>query len=574
MHKLNFDRYLRFDELTRTLQDWAAARPDLLRLSSIGKSYSGRDIWLATLTRFATGSDLDKPAIWIDGNIHSAELIASMAALRLIQDLLEKDGQDAEISRCLDSRVFYICPRVNPDGAEWALADIPKLVRSSIRPWPWIDTPTDGLEIQDMDGDGRILTMRIADSNGPWKVSSREPRLLVQRDPAETGGQYYRLLTEGRFRNFDAMTLPVHKVQEGLDLNRNFPARWRGEHEQYGAGPFPGSEPEVRAIIDFIGSHGNICSGVALHSYSGLLLRPFSYVPDEDMPAEDRWTYTRIGAKGEQLTGYPAVAAYHDFRYHPQETSTGAMDDWMYEELGRFAWTVEFWSPHRQAGIDNTRYIDWYREHDHEDDIKLLAWSDNALHGKAYIDWYPYDHPQLGAVELGGWNPLFSFWNPPPEALAEEISGIPKWLIWHNLISPCLAWRETRVEQLQQDLWRIQTVVENTGWLPTDITRLARDKKMLRGVVLELVSDDALVMTATGGRVQCAQLEGRNLKASSPNVWGGRPSDPTEDRCTAEWIVKASPGAKIFLHAHHERAGRIKQELVLTPAAAAPDGKQ
>jgi murein tripeptide amidase MpaA len=64
-----FDHYYRYDELTRLLQGMAEAHPDLLRLESIGKSHEGREIWLATVTRFETGPAEEKPAFWVDGNV-------------------------------------------------------------------------------------------------------------------------------------------------------------------------------------------------------------------------------------------------------------------------------------------------------------------------------------------------------------------------------------------------------------------------------------------------------------------------------------------------------------------------
>ena len=76
-----FDTFYRHAELTRLLQEYAAARPGLVQLRSIGKSFEGRDIWLLVLTHTATGADTDKPAIWVDGNIHAAELTASTACL-------------------------------------------------------------------------------------------------------------------------------------------------------------------------------------------------------------------------------------------------------------------------------------------------------------------------------------------------------------------------------------------------------------------------------------------------------------------------------------------------------------
>ena len=47
----------------------------------------------------------------------------------------------------------------------------------------------------------------------------------------------------------------MNRDKEGLDLNRNFPVGWRQEYQQVGAGPYPTSEPEVRAVVDFIVKH-------------------------------------------------------------------------------------------------------------------------------------------------------------------------------------------------------------------------------------------------------------------------------------------------------------------------------
>ena len=156
------------------------------------------------------------------------------------------------MTRALDTRAFYVCPRINPDGAEWALADKPKWVRSSTRPYPYDEDEIEGLTVEDIDGDGRILQMRIPDPNGLWKDHPEQPGLMVRRDPIETGGTYYRILPEGTVEDWDGYTLRVKKAKQGLDLNRNFPASWRQEFEQLGAGPYPTSEPEVRAVVSFI----------------------------------------------------------------------------------------------------------------------------------------------------------------------------------------------------------------------------------------------------------------------------------------------------------------------------------
>ncbi len=561
MPQVRFDTYYRYDDLSRILHAYAEEYPDLVKIESIGKSYEGRDIWLLTVTNFATGHAEEKPALWVDGNIHASEVSPSTACLYLLHRLTGEYGKHEKITRCLDTRAFYICPRVNPDGAEWALADKPKIIRSSTRPYPYDEDPIGGLVTEDIDGDGRMLMMRIPDPNGNWKKHPDEPRLMVRRDPDEEGGEYYRILPEGRFDEpFDPAILTVQPRKEGLDLNRNFPAHWRQEHEQPGAGPYPTSEPEVRAIVDFIVKHANITGGVTFHTWGGVLLRPYSHQPDDAFPAEDLWTYQKIGAKGTEITGYPNISVFHDFKYHPKEYISGVFDDWMYDHLGVFAWTVEIWSPQRQAGITDYKFIDWYREHPVEDDLKLLKWSDEVLGGKGYVDWYEFDHPQLGKVELGGWNALYAWRNPPPEFLEKEVALFPDWLVWHLLISPKLEIYEAKATPLGEGLYQIRLVVQNTGWLPTYITKKALEKKLVRGVITEIELPEGATLRTGKPREELSQLEGRTYKPASTTVWN---ADPTDDRAKVEWVAHAPHGGIVKLTARHERAGVVRTELNL-----------
>ena len=193
----------------------------------------------------------------------------------------------------------------------------------------------------------------------------------------------------------------------------------------------------MRAVVDFITRHPNIGAGVSFHTHSGVILRPFSTEPDEKMPAEDLWLYRMFGRKSTELTGYPNISIFHDFKYHPKQVITGGFD-WIYEHLGQFMWTVEIWAPVREAGIEGYHFIEWYREHPPEDDLKLLRWSDRELGGEGYVDWYPFDHPQLGRVELGGWNKLGVFRNPPAKYLEREVKRFPPWLTWQALTLPKL----------------------------------------------------------------------------------------------------------------------------------------
>ncbi len=560
MPAIQFDRFYRYEELSALLHAFAAEFPALASIESIGKSHQGRDIWVLTLTHRGTGPAADKPAYWVDGNIHATEVTASVANVYLIKTLLEGYGKDTDITRCLDTRALYVCPRINPDGAEAALADTPKYVRSSMRPYPFDEEPVEGLTPEDIDGDGRILSMRLRDDNGPWKKCPEDPRLMVRRDPTEVGGEYYRVVPEGRVKDYDGLTLTLAKPREGLDLNRNFPAAWRQEFEQLGAGDFPGSEPEVLALLRFFSKHNNIVGGVTFHSWSGVLLRPFDHSPDTDMHAEDLWVYQAMGKKGTELTGYPAISTYHDFRYHPKQVITGGFD-WIYEHLGMYCWVVEIWSPQREAGIEKYSYIDWFRDHPVEDDLKLIRWSDEKLGGLGFFDWKPFDHPELGKVEIGGWNKFQAFGNPPPAFIEKEVARFPQWVLWQALLTPKLELHSAEAQALGKDTWRVRLVVQNTGWLPSYGSKRALERKMVRGLIGEIELPPGAELLSGKAREEFGQLEGRCNLHTSISFWPDY--TPTGDRLKIEWVVRAAAGGAVKLAAKHDRAGTVRKTLEL-----------
>ena len=558
--KIKFDRFYRYPELTELLHDVVKKFPKLLSLESIGKSFEGRDIWVLAVTNQKTGIAADKPAYWVDANIHASELAGSAAALYLLDTLTSQYGKRDDITRCLDTRALYICPRMNPDGAEWAMRDTPKMIRSSTRPYPYDEEPVEGLDIGDVDGDGRILSMRIKDANGNWKTHPKEPRLMIPREPTEYGGTYYRMLPEGTMRNYDGVSIKVNKDKQGLDLNRNFPAGWRQEHEQFGAGPYPTSEPEVRAVVHFITHHANITGGLSFHTWSGVLLRPFSTSADEEMPPEDLWTYQRQGEEGTKITGYPAISVFHEFRYHPKDVITGAFD-WIYDHLGLYEWTIEIWCPMREAGIKNYKYIDWFRAHPVEDDLKMLAWADKKLKGKGYIDWYKFKHPQLGNVEIGGWDKIYAFRNPPPHLLEKEIAKFPDWVIWNTMISPKLELLHAKAEPIGGDAYRIEVAMQNTGYLPSYVSKRAAQRKQSRGLVGEISLPQGATLVTGKPRELAGELEGRAYKHTLMSFWTD--TTPTADRATLVWVVQSAAGGSVDVVVRHDKAGVVRVSIPL-----------
>jgi murein tripeptide amidase MpaA len=472
---------------------------------------------------------------------------------------LRGHGEDDRITRLLDTRSMYVVPRLNPDGAELALADRPRFIRSSTRPWPLVD-PLDGLHEEDLDGDGRILMMRIADANGSWKPHPDEPRMLVRREPDDAEGEFYRVLWEGRIRNYDGVTVKIAPPLEGLDLNRNFPMEWAVEAEQRGAGPYPTSEPEIRAFVQAIVDRPNLTGHVSYHTFSGVHLRPYSSYDDDHYPTPDLRTYKLIGEKATELTGYPAISIFHDFKYDPKQTVKGGANDWLFDHLGLFSWTTEFWSPQREAGIEDVQYIEWLRDHPPEDDLKLLRWSDEQLDGKGWVDWYPYEHEELGQVELGGWDLMYCWGNVPPQFLEREIAPHTEFAIWQALVSPLLGIRSLDVEQLGEDRWFVRLVVENTGWLGTSVSQKAIDRNAVRPVEAEITLPEGGRVIGGDAKVELGQLEGRVHRRSL--LWWAS-DDATSDRAKAEWVVEAPAGSEVTVEARHQRGGTVREELIL-----------
>ena len=552
-----FDTYFNYAQLTDRLAAIGSQYGEIMQVTALGKSYEGRVIPLVILTNRQSGADQEKPALWIDANIHATELTASMAALFLIEKLVTGYGHDPKITRILDEQTVYVVPRLNPDGAEWALANPPRFIRSGTRPYPLADR-RDGLHSEDVDSDGRILQMRIPDPSGDWKISDRDPRLMIKRGPDEEGGAYYRLLTEGQLENYDGHVIVEAPPLQGLDFNRNFPGEWRPEGEQHGAGDFPGSEPEIRAVLEFFTGHRNVFGALTFHTYSRAILRPFGTQKDEDMNTDDLWVFEAIGERGTTITSYPCVSVYHHFRYHPKEVITGVFDDWLFSHKGIFAFTVEMWDLATAAGVkgknDEKKFMDWFRKHPVDDDYKILDFvKEHANSG--LVDWYPFQHPQLGAVELGGWNNLYTWRNPPPALLEAEIAPHADFAIAFASLAPHIAWHTVELTPLGNGLHRLLVVVENTGFLPTNGSNQAKKMKAVRPLRLELALPAGASLVSGKARLEIDHLEGRSNKMDVA-YYG---TSPTDNRAKVEWVIRAPEGGELTLTAIAERGGTIRR---------------
>lgn len=555
---LTYDRFHRHDELTDLLGDWAAERPGLMLLESLGPSLEGRDIWLVTLTNTATGPARDKPAFFVEAGIHAAEWSGGFAALHLIHHLLDGYGSDERITRLLDTRALYVVPRLNPDGAEHVMAE-GRYIRSSMRAHPR-EAAAPGLQLRDVDGDGRVLFMRLPDEDGPWKAHPDEPRLLVRREPDEVGGTYYRLLLEGEVEGSACDVITVSDPVEGIDLGQNLPTDWAAaDRIPDNAGPYAGSEPETRAVLEAVTGRPNITGFVTCHTFGGLHLRP-PLNGDERMPYADARVYDTFGAKAAGLTGYD-VMSFQDLKYDPDARFRGGQLGWYYDQLGIFAWITEFWSPQRAAGIETYHPSRWLLDHPVEDDLRLIEWSDKELDGRGFVDWYPFEHPQLGPVELGGWDMINYWYNPPLHRVEAEVAPHTEWVVFQALCSPRLEVRSVTATEEAPGVYRVRAVLRNSGWLPTYVTQQALVRQVTGPVTASLSLPERARLVSGGATQSLGELEGRSGALSTTTWWGHDPGTP--DLVAAEWVVAAPAGTTVTLHARHPRAGAARAEVRL-----------
>ncbi|MCO5176232.1 MAG: M14 family metallopeptidase [Thermomicrobiales bacterium] len=557
------DRYYTWDLLTELLNEWVSAYPNLATCSSIGRSGEGRDIWVVTLTNQATGPDLEKPAYYIDANIHAAEVMTSSVALATIHYLLTRYDSDPVVRRLLDDTALYVIPRIAVDGSDQFLTSS-AAERSVARPFPHglPDSTWDGLQPQDIDGDGLIGSMRIKDPSGPWKISARDDRIMRPRKPSEYGGEYYFVLPEGFIRNWKGGAINLAPSQSALDFNRNFPADWQPHWQQPGSGPHPLSEPETQAVADFLQSHPNIHGAQLHHTAAGMILRASANYADDQIPRFDRRAYDAIGAMGEATTGFRCYSPFHSNPYQPGKPSYGVESDWLYDHLGILSFMTELWGLAHRAGVRSDNFLDLEEKRTVEQDLQILRLLDEEADGRGVAAWKPFDHPQLGPVELGGLEVKFGLMNPPGPLLAEEMERAVPFAIEAMGTAPRLRVIDAGAEQVAPGTYRVWLTIGNDGFLPTCGSERHRTSGAGRPLLVELALPDgaALLPGSPPAAQEREHLAGRVSQYTSLHLGGGYPN---MSRDHIEWLVTAPKGTTLAITARAEKAGVCRTTVVV-----------
>jgi len=173
------------------------------------------------------------------------------------------------------------------------------------------------------------------------------------------------------------------------------------------------------------------------------------------------------------------------------------------------------------------------------DDAKWLAYADRVGYG--YVDWQPFDHPQLGSVEIGGFVPGFTM-NAPEDAIDGIVEAQAHFIEQLIAMMPRVMIDDPVIEQVSTGVWRVSITVRNDGDLPTR-TALGVKARRLTPFVLALdLPQDRLVSGSAINRTDSI-APGETMRA--------------------EWLVLADDGSTLSAQFRSEEFGTTDIEIEL-----------
>ncbi len=528
--EIAWNRYYKYGELIGHMERLQAAYPGFIEIETIGKSFQGRPMTLMVLTNKSTGSHGDKPAMWVDGNVHGNEVQGGEATVYLAWWLLEHYDTNPRAKALLDNRTFYLLPSQNPDGRDhwFESAATPHSSRTGVKP---TDNDRDGRAdedpMDDLDGDGEILTMRkrVPLGEGTHRLDRDDPRILV-RVSGEQKGDFLVLGQEGIDNDGDG------RINEdgvgGYDMNRNWPSDWQPNHIQYGAGDYPFSYPETECVGRFIIDHPNIAAVQSFHNAGGMLLRGPG---DENIkyPRSDIRVYDALGEEGELiLPFYRYMIIYKDlYNVH------GGFVTWTYESLGIMSFTNELWNSAQYWGKDRERTGGWYSSNTRQG----LEFNDSVLLGDVFVDWHPYDHPLYGEIEIGGFKHQHG--RVAPSFMIEEmLHRNALFCARHAEEIAEVTIEEPEVTRLSAGLYRVTVDLTNSSVMPSRSAMAANNKI---GIPDRLtITGDKIQVLAGGVLRDRFHPERMTPVVNQPRTVRLESGVPGQGRTTVSWIVRGS----------------------------------
>ncbi len=547
------DTYLDYPQVEAVCRELVARHPDWVALDVVGHSRHGRPLLLLTIG--AAGDRDERPGFWLDGGTHAPELTGVMSALysaaRWVEGLA---AGDAELVAWFSDQTAYVMPCISPDGFQAIMEGAPFL-RSTLRPPP-PGVVRQGFQPRDIDGDGRVRWMRWRHPAGAWVDTAEAPHVPRPRTVDDDPSDAYFLASEGEFIEWDGVTWTAAPREHGLDLNRNFPGSWR-RFTMFGmdGGDYPLSEPESRAVVEAFRGRRRIAAAVTNHTYTGCILTQ-PYRKDTPLAEPDIRLMESLATQAVEGTGYRVIRTYPDFMYDPNKAIVGVWADTLSTTFGVPGYTLELWDPYARVGEQIDKPVEFFRRPDPDVLCRLLqTWAAGA---DTWSPWRPFDHPQLGPVEVGGLEYLRTVRNPPEQELAAECA---KGHAVADRVRRSLprVHAELRVETCADGLREVTLVLENVGFLPTSGLALAESIGTAPAPFAALELDDGASVVRGSTTQVLEHMDGwGQLQVSSANlIYADLPD--RGHRAVARWLVRGDGAITAMWDAGRGGRGRLTE---------------
>lgn len=463
---LRFDRYHSLEETLEAMKALNRAYPELTKTVMVGKSEEGREIWALEINNPATGPHLEKPGVYVDGNIHGNEIQATEVVLYLADYLLKHYGKIPEITRAVDRNAFYLVPVVNADGRYHFMAG-----SGSMNDHRGLriarDDDRDGLFDEDgpddLDGDGYISQMRIRDPNGRFRTDPNEPRLMIRVQEGEQG-EWTVLGTEGTDNDKDGR---VNEDAVGyVDPNRNWGSNWQPNYVQQGSGSFPFEGVGLKALAEYMQARPNIIVVYAFHNYGGMFLRgPGNKVQPPYLPM-DIAVYDVLGKHAEKMVpGYRYLVSWQDLYI-----THGDFTDFTHNIFGAYSFVGELYMTSQETysakpGAEEDEWS-WNSPASNEREIERLKFNDRLAHGTLFKEWTTFDHPDYGEIEIGGWI-KYSTRMPHPFMLQDLVHRNASAVIYAATQTPDIGMEIVDVRKTGSRLYEVDILLKNGNAIPS-----------------------------------------------------------------------------------------------------------
>ncbi|KAJ3412597.1 hypothetical protein HDV05_000465 [Chytridiales sp. JEL 0842] len=130
----------------------------------------------------------------------------------------------------------------------------------------------------------------------------------------------------------------------GVDLNRNWDDHWGGEGSSGSTrsdtyrGPRAFSEPETKAVSDYILSFPNRLAGIDFHSFSQIVMRNYGFT---SRPSKNEAILKKMGDGMAAAIKKTSGVVYTSEKGAELYVASGCTDDWFTNKAGMNGWTIE-----------------------------------------------------------------------------------------------------------------------------------------------------------------------------------------------------------------------------------------